>query len=110
LGHLDAAFWDTLAAAWACDDAGEVEAAREIRRRALLVHQEAQGRVAHHPSESLLLRADLLRRTGRFAEVPACVEQALTATPNPTLAAALERERDLALRGDCGCRRVPPPP
>jgi hypothetical protein len=78
-GMLVAAANNALHAAWACDDANEIEAACECRMRAITFFVQVASDVRHaaaepatspakHPELWNLQLVDLLRRTRRFDE------------------------------------------
>ena len=82
---------DALHAAWACDDANEVEAAIECRMRAIpffvqvannigLAYDEPLSSPARHPELWNLQLVDLLRRTSRFDEARERCQAALRST------------------------------
>lgn len=89
------AFWNALAAAWACDDAGNADGARRCRLRAIDLWHASTEPVSDQAGVSALVLADLFRRTGQFDRV----EEAIAAAPAAVesfLARTLERERALA--------------
>src|SRR6185312_10515951 len=92
LGDPVRAFAGALFAAWACDDHGLDAAAGELRVRAIEYWDEAHaaGTSAYAecaPGVSAGVRAELLRRIGRFAE---SVEQAVAALALPGVEAGVE--------------------
>jgi len=63
------AFFAVLHAAWACDDENDEDNAKHCRELALPLVQELIQK-GHENKDSLeLLKADLMRRTGRFDEL-----------------------------------------
>ena len=106
LGDPVRAFMATLFAAWACDDHGLAGAAGELRARAITLWDEAcaAGTPAYAecaPGVSEAVRAELLRRIGRFAE---SVQQAVAALALPGVEGGVEHAlsyiADRAARGD----------
>ncbi len=104
LGHLADAGLASLHAAWACDDAGEADAARACRARALDMweHGKHQGLAfADDHAQEFCLVADVLRRAGRMDEALVAVrEGSLLPGLPPILAAILAFQLDLIQRGD----------
>ena len=106
LGDPVRAFTGALFAAWACDDHGLDAAAGELRARAIAYWDEAHeaGTPAYAecaPGVSEAVRAEMLRRIGRFAE---SVEQAVAALALPGVEGGVEHAisyiADRAARGD----------
>jgi hypothetical protein len=92
LGDPVRALMGVLFAAWACDDRGLDAAAGELRARAITYWDEAYeaGTPAYAgcaPGVSEAVRAELLRRIGRFAE---SVEQAVAALALPGVEGGVE--------------------
>ena len=106
LGDPVRALKGALFAAWACDDHGLDAAAGELRARAIAYWDEAYeaGTPAYAecaPGVSEAVRAEMLRRIGRFAE---SVEQAVAALALPGVEGGVEHAisyiADRAARGD----------
>jgi tetratricopeptide (TPR) repeat protein len=72
------AAWHFAEAAWACDDAGAAEQARTCRQRAAEMFSAALawGDVSAESAVVHGVRADLLRRAGRFDEALAALDAA----------------------------------
>jgi hypothetical protein len=96
------AFWNVMAAAWACDDAERDDLARECRARAIGLHGRAP--VSRQTGVDELVLADLRRRTGDFAGAIEAVEAGLARGPEPAVREALERERGFAGARDASAR------
>jgi hypothetical protein len=106
VGDPSRAFLGALFAAWACDDEGLREAAGELRTRALEQWEiaESLGR-AGHPDWSCgyseAVRAEMLRRTDRFAESIEVAVAALALAGVPEgIRQALAYIADRSARGD----------
>jgi hypothetical protein len=81
----EAAAWHFIEAAWACDDNGADEQARICRERAaeMLASAVAYGDVARENGVVHGVRADLLRRAGRYDEaIAACADGAAVLDPD----------------------------
>jgi hypothetical protein len=94
--------WQQLAA-WACEDAGDVEGARACRRKAaalMMIRWEGVGSVPHEQVIDLVVIADNLRRSEQFAAALEWIDQRLTAVLVPRARAQLEYERSLAADED----------
>ncbi|MDQ7029375.1 MAG: hypothetical protein Q9O62_06135 [Ardenticatenia bacterium] len=105
-GDYANAGWAALRAAWHCDDEAYNAAAILCRRRAAALFAEAQRRghpFAETPEAEAAILADVLRRSGRFAEAQAVAAQRLAQHPSPTIEQILRfqhhlcRQRDTAL-------------
>jgi hypothetical protein len=95
------AFWNAMAAAWACDDAGNADAARRCRLKAIELWHASTEPVSDQPGGPALVLADLLRRTGQFDRLPPTPADA-----EPLVATLLDFERTLAARRDDRAHRV----
>lgn len=92
LSHMDA--W--LYVAWACDDAGETELAKKIRKKVLNVLRKYSDIIV---SERYLLTiADIYRRSGQFRNVIELFSDCKVA--NEALQRAIDFEVKLAREGD----------
>ncbi len=106
--ELAAAGWLALNAAWVCDDEGDESGAVMNRVRAAELLERAG--IAGAPDrenaiEQSALRADIVRRAGRFREAAAIAEGAL-ADADGIVASVLAFEVALARGGDDGAHRV----
>ena len=110
-GQLATAANRALCAAWACDDAGEAEAAVECRTLAIGLFVRASGgngrpaKDVPEPDTLNLLLTDLLRRTGRFDEARARCEMALH-TKNDVMRAVARFQRALIDKADTAVHRI----
>lgn len=102
-GRPDEAGWAALSAAWACDDAGGGDGADRMRRRAAGLFEAAirAGRaVSPDPGGASAILADILRRSGQFAEGIAACEAGARSGLSELVAAGLEFQRLLCEQGD----------
>lgn len=99
-----------LRAAWLCDDTdGAEDAARQCRDEALQAIDALHaigGRLSEDPHLDELLRLDLLRRSGRHAEVRGLAETLQGETLSPLDAAIAGFHWHRAGAGDAGCYTV----
>ena len=114
-GRLHAAFHAILAAAWCCDDAGEEDNAYKCRLLALELFPSL--RVSEEPKKEetedeenerealLLIRADLLRRTGQFDEVIRSCSDAHFQTER-SFDSIAKYQVELALSRDRSCHNI----
>lgn len=86
--------WQTLKAAWSCDDGKLVQGSRLCRKAAILRFEKARKTepVIDQPGAEELLLADLYRRIGRFDRALELCEAGLAAGPEETLRKALQAE------------------
>ena len=103
--------WAVVRAAWACDDGGPEyeEAATRCRLRAVDLFAEARRRgqpFACEPGAEEALLTDLLRRSGRFAEAEAAIEEGLAKHPPDSLRRLLLYQRQLCREGDIDAHTV----
>lgn len=108
-GQLVEPFWSTLHAAWIADDAERPEAADHCRGLALaaLRMARAAGRgVAGQPGLDDVIEADLLRRTGAFAEAARRLRSALARPQSDVVEQVLRFQQDLVDEQDRGAHRV----
>jgi hypothetical protein len=105
----EAAGWDFLAAAWACDDGQATSHARSCRQRAAEMFERAleRGEIGASRSVVQTLTAELWRRAGRFEDALAACGLAdaerteLEEDDDPdTTAAVIEFIRHLSIAGD----------
>jgi hypothetical protein len=91
--------WSALHAAWLCDDAGDEEAARRCRARAIELWQrgKAQGQIfGDDLASEFALVTDLYRRMGQFEHASvACSEALDLADLPPAVEAMLRRQKVL---------------
>ena len=109
LGDLAGAGWAALRAAWACDDQGTPEAARQCRLRAVELFRQARAKGASFMEgrgDEQALLADLLRRSGQFEQVEAICQEGLQANPSKTIRDMLTFQKALALRKDDKRHRI----
>ena len=104
VGRIPEAFHALLHAAWACDDAGEEENAVRCRTLALDLVTALIDRKEDDLETLHLMKADLLRRTGRFAELKARYEGFTFGEELPDRILAFQLAR--AEAGDTACHRI----
>lgn len=98
------AFFAILHAAWACDDADDLENAKHCRKLAIPVAEELIEEKVDHADDILLMKADLLRRAEDFETVITeyCDIEFDNNIMNTILAFQLEKAREK----DSSCYRV----
>ncbi len=106
-GRAAAAGWWALRAAWVCDDAGQADAARGCRERALELWEaaEAAGEEllrGNGLAPRQLVLADVLRRAGSFERARECCHRALSGRPRDPIRSLLEFELELITHEDVG--------
>lgn len=97
-GHLTAATWTCLHAAWACDDASSDTGAQGCRLRAaeLLRKARAAGQtVVRNLGVEEAILTDLLRRSGLFEEALSLCGDGLAKRPEETIERMLEYQKVL---------------
>ena len=102
-GNYPEAGWTALHAAWTCDDAEAVDAARDCRRRAIALLRIAQAtgmEFSQNPSNEAAILADLLRRSSLFDEVLEACKEGLAANPSQVVRKVLLFQIELAGRQD----------
>ncbi len=67
--NIEDAFYMLIYAAWACDDINDVENAMICRKKAITISSELMQSGCENSEELLLVRADLMRRSGMFDEL-----------------------------------------
>ncbi|MBE6633254.1 MAG: hypothetical protein E7620_02805 [Ruminococcaceae bacterium] len=97
------AFYAVLHAAWACDDARDAKQAAHCRRLALRAFEQL-SEVITVSEELLLVKADLLRRTGAFRELLEEYGEKRFSTELMNQIVAFQLEK--AKAGDIGCYTV----
>lgn len=110
-GDLAAAGWHALRAAWACDDAGEPDAAVRCRELAAELWRRAeeagQGIAGDNDlAASLLIFTDVLRRAGLFDDARRACHRALSGRPPEPHRSLLEFELELISREDSGAHEI----
>jgi len=108
-GRFDDALWSTLSAAWIADDERADEAAERCRTMAVTALRlaRAAGRpVGEQPGVEDLLEADLLRRTGRFADAAVCIRRALRRPQDEVVGQVLRFQLDLVTEQDRAAHSV----
>jgi hypothetical protein len=104
VGQWADAGWTSLHAAWTCDDAGEIAAARRCREQALLLWERGKSLGQSFGDDlamEYVLVVDLYRRTGQFERaVVTCSEALDSENLNPMMAQLLRREKSLSERRD----------
>ena len=107
LGEFEAAGWQALRAAWACDD-DETDAAIECRERALGYWAELPSgpELEGGTAPTQLLLADVARRAGRFDEARAHCRRGLSGRPAEPVRSLLEFETELVGTEDSDAHSV----
>ncbi len=109
LGRLNEAGWACVYGAWACDDAGETEAAKTCRLRGehILGRAISKGQgTADRPGVNFLICADLLRTAGQFRQADQRTQEGFSPKCDQELLLLLIFERWLSCRGDMACHTV----
>lgn len=108
-GDLAGAGWASLKAAWACDDEEKRDAARLARSRAIKIFERAREAsisfAADKATEQLII-ADLLRRSGRFAEANGMCARVEKAGPEGIILDVLQTERMLVAAADDQAHKI----
>lgn len=115
--------WDSIRAAWACDDAAdEIRAdstyrranidlaAEKCRKRALILLRKAQGArqsFAEQAGGEEALIADLQRRVGEFDQALKVCHDGLKKSPDDIIGRVLKFQIRLINSGDFACHVVP---
>jgi hypothetical protein len=109
-GQYAAAGWNTIHAAWACDDSGSVMSARECRKKAVTLLQQATEKrqsfaAAAGGSEALM--TDLLRRSELFVKALRICDEGLSNNKTEALFLDILRyQKTLILNKDTACHTV----
>ncbi len=109
LGYHDQAAWALIQAAWICDDRRETEGASRCRVMAVELIDEATARgqpIAAGAGVPEAIRADLLRRAGRFHDARSSVLAGLGGDPHALVRNVLRFQQQLIGAFDTGCHRV----
>lgn len=69
LENAEGCFFNLLHGAWDCDDNDDAENARKLRKLALTYLDELISMEDHKKNDILVMKADLLRRSGQFKEL-----------------------------------------
>ncbi len=108
--EIQAAFYAVLHAAWSCDDAGDVNNAVLCREKADTLAAEILETVelADAQRETLMLmRADILRRSGHFEDVARIYSGVKFSGKNSdTMNAVLQFQLEKAQQKDTGCYTI----
>ncbi|MEI7940721.1 MAG: hypothetical protein WCK27_28935 [Verrucomicrobiota bacterium] len=109
LGRLKDAGWACIHGAWACDDAGDIQPAKNCRLRA----ESAIGRAiingqgtTDRPGFDFLILADLLRRAGEFERADQRLKEGFSPNCDQEVLFLLIFERLLINRRDTACHTV----
>ena len=103
------AIWTTIHAAWACDDSGNNESAKQCRIKAVELIKNAVSRgqtISNEPGADIALTVDLLRRSGQFDEALQMIERKETEIKNTTIRKILKFHRKLISRADDRCYAI----
>jgi len=109
LGYHDQAAWAAISAAWICDDHRESEGASRCRVMAVELIDEAAARgqpIAEGAGVPEAIKADLLRRAGRFQEALSSVLAGLGKEPAALVRNILRFQEQLIGAFDTGCHTV----
>ena len=98
------AFFAILYAAWACDDAGDIENAKHCRKLAVSLAAELINDNCENKDNIITMKADLMRRAGMFDEM--LNEYASIALEEELLNQILAFELKLAKEKDDACYKV----
>ncbi len=103
LADPEAAYQAIIRTAWSCDDAGETENAQLCRKLAL---EQLEKQMEQAPDEEflILLRAELLRRTGSFEQL--VQDYCGTLLSNEFYQVILEFQLQKAAERDDGCYQL----
>jgi hypothetical protein len=109
-GQYARAGWDTIHAAWVCDDSGSALSARECRKKAIILLHKAKEKgqsfaAAAGGSEALL--TDLLRRSELFVKaLKICNEGLSNNKTEAILLEILRFQKTLILKKDSACHTI----
>jgi len=109
-GQYARAGWDTIHAAWVCDDSGSALGTRECRKKAVILLEKAKEKgqsfaAAAGGSEALL--TDLLRRSELFVKALKICDEGLSNTKTgSTFLEILRFQKTLILNKDTACHTV----
>jgi hypothetical protein len=102
-GNLRQAAWRSLHAAWACDDAAALDAARRCRQRAAACIQAGLALsqpLADQAGATDAILADVYRRAGRLEEARMACERGLESTAEAMLRNAFHFQLQRIAQGD----------
>lgn len=95
--------WTAVKAAWACDDAEYVDAARESRKRAIslleMARQKGQWFADNAGTEEAVI-VDLLRRSGQFELAMQLCDERLAMKPDTFIRRIMKYQKQLIEKGD----------
>jgi hypothetical protein len=109
-GQYARAGWESIHAAWVCDDSGSVLSARECRKKAVVLLQKAKEKgqsfaAAAGGSEALL--TDLLRRSELFVQATKICNEGLNNSKTEAIFLEILRlQKALILKKDTACHTV----
>ncbi len=109
LGAFDMATWATICAAWLCDDHDAPELADQYRLSAAHLALQAQRADQHLGRDQGVtqgIRADLLRRAGKFVEARESAQQGLDLELSEVMEQVLRYELKLIGQRDRSCQTV----
>jgi len=98
--------WTSVNAAWACDDAGNSEAAWKCRERAIHLLQKARSKgqwFAEAAGTEEAIIVDLYRRSGEFAEALKLCDERLRKNPDKLIYDILLYQKQLIEKSDVRC-------
>jgi hypothetical protein len=101
--------WNSLRAAWVCDDTPNIEGAVSCRKRAADLFKEAQLRnqpIATQAGAADALMVDVLRRSRQFPLALSLCEEGLRKYQDDLFKAIFRFQQMLIQRGDTGCYTI----
>jgi uncharacterized protein (DUF2225 family) len=108
-GDLPGAIWSTIHAAWACDDSGNNESAKQCRIKAVELIKNAVSRgqtISDEPEADIAITVDLLRRSGQFGEGLQIIDQNHNEIKDEIIKKVLKFQKELILRSDHQCYTI----
>lgn len=108
-GRFSEAAWATIHAAWACDDAGYEESAGKCRAKAVGLMKKGREkgeRFAEQDGVDIAIMTDLLRRSGRFEEALALIEENLDGITEDIVKKILMFQKKLISQSDTRCHTI----
>ena len=95
--------WTAVKAAWACDDAAYMDAARECRKRAIalleMARQKGQWFADNAGTEEAVI-VDLLRRSGQFEQAMQICDERLAMKPDTFISKIMNYQKQLIRKSD----------
>jgi ferredoxin len=103
-GRMPEAVWDTLHAAWICDDEGHEEQGKACRIKAskLITSLDEDETFTKDKMTDLCVQVDLLRRAGKFKQAADLIEEGLVRSDDEVLVKILLFEEKLIKERNTG--------